>query len=100
MDLHSGEFELTKSYLEQPGGQMRFHLKLHYSSYLNVHSAVGYGWTHSYNLRLRETSQGRLVMVNQQGKLIFFNPTGVNAYLSDDIWNTEAAFDSSSSTYT
>ncbi len=91
-DLHSGEFELTKSYLDQPGGAMKFRLSLHYSTYLNVHSAVGYGWTHNYNLRLRETSQGRLVMVDQQGTLVFFNPTGGDSYLSDDLWHTEAKF--------
>lgn len=99
-DLHSGEFELTKTYLNQPGGSMKFRLRLHYSSYLNVHTTVGYGWTHNYNLRLRETSQGRLVMVDQQGSLIFFNSTGANTYLSDDIWNTEAKFENSIYTVT
>jgi RHS repeat-associated protein len=79
--LHNGEERFERSDLAVPGrGDVDFAFVRTYRSQLRYLGPLGHGWTHSYDVRLRERADGSVDIHDGGGRLLRFLPGSDGRY--------------------
>jgi YD repeat-containing protein len=81
VDITTGEAIYSNLDFEIKGPKFDFMFERTYRSRMVYSGPMGFGWTHNYNIFLKDLEDGRKVVFWKDGRLIYFTPDGNGGYI-------------------